>query len=145
MVFPLIVRIFSGEAGQLLARLKRLAGLYALMGVFGLALFLFLLIALFVWSSHHVGTLWTALIFAAAAFVLLAITFVLATMAKRPPAKRADDRLQRDIASVAGVAALSNAPQIVRALRERKGLILVPVAGVGAYGFYRLLAALRGR
>ena len=145
MVFPLIVRLFTGEAGQFLARLKRLVGLYVLMGVFGLALIVFLLGALFLWSAHRYGGVWTALMFSAAAFGLLSITFILTLLAKRPPAKRADDRLQRDIASIAGVTALSNAPQIARAFRQNKSLLILPAAGVGAYGFYRLIAALRGR
>ena len=61
MVFALITRLFTGEAGVFLARLKRLVGLYVMLGIFGLLLLIFLMIALFSWSAQYYGSLNTAL------------------------------------------------------------------------------------
>ena len=145
MIFALITRLFQGEAGIFLARLKRLVGLYVMLGVFALLLVIFLITTLFIWLSQHFGSLATALGFSAGALVLVILTYVMVLVAKRKPETRADDRLQRDIASIAGVTALTNAPQIIRAMRQNRSLIAVPVALGGFYGLYRLIAALRGR
>jgi hypothetical protein len=145
MVFALITRLFTGEAGIFLARLKRLVGLYILLGLFALLLVIFLVIALFIWSSQHFGSLNTALAFAGGSLVLVILTFVMTLLARRRPSTRADDRLQRDIASIAGVTALTNAPQIMRAVRRQKGLLLVPIAGIGIFAIYRFFAQWRDR
>ena len=145
MIFALITRLFQGEAGIFLARLKRLVGLYIMLGVFSLLLLIFLIITLFIWSSQHYGSLNTALGFSAGALVLVLLTFVMTLLAKRKPQTRADDRLQRDIASIAGVTALTNAPQIMRAVRRQKKLLLVPIAGMGFFGLYKILTNRRGR
>ena len=143
MVLALIMRLFSGEAGIMLARLKRLAGLYVLMAILGLFVLIFLTIALFGWIASYVGPIETALIFAGVFFVLMFITFLMAKITGRKPANRADDRLQRDIASIAGVTALSNAPQLFRVLRQRRGLVIVPAAAAGFLGLYSVLSLLR--
>lgn len=145
MVLALILRLFTGEAGILLARLKRLAGLYALMAILILVMLVFLLIALFAWVASHLGVIEAALIFAGVTFVFVIVTFILARIAGRKPANRADDRLQRDIASIAGVTALTNAPQIIRAMKQRRGLLVVPAAAAGFAGLYGLLTFLRRR
>ena len=145
MVFALITRLFTGEAGVFLARLKRLVGLYVMLGIFGLLLLIFLMIALFSWSAQYYGSLNTALGFSAGALLLMIITYAMVLMASRRPSTRADDRLQRDIASIAGVTALTNAPQIMRAVRQQKGLLVIPVAAIGVFGLFRLLAARRDR
>lgn len=143
MVFALITRLLTGEAGVFLTRLKRLVGLYVMLGVSALLLLIFLLIALFIWSSQHFGSLNTALGFAGVALLLVIITFVMTLGAKRRPETRADDRLQRDIVSIAGVTAMTNAPQIMRAVRRQKKLLLVPIAGMGMFGLYKLLTKRR--
>lgn len=146
MVLALIMRLFTGEAGIMLARLKRLAGLYALMALLIVVMLVFLLIALFAWMALHLGVINTALIFAAATFVLVLVTFILARIAGRKPANRADDRLQRDIASIAGVTALTNAPQILRAVNRHRGMLAVPAAvAAGLAGLYGVLTFLRRR
>ena len=145
MVLALITRLLQGEAGIFLARLKRLMGLYIMLGVFGLLLLIFLITTLFIWLSQHFGSLNTALGFSAGSLVLVILTYVMVLMAKRKPETRADDRLQRDIASIAGVTALTNAPQIMRAVRRQKKLLLVPIAGMGFFGLYKILTNRRGR
>jgi membrane protease YdiL (CAAX protease family) len=143
MVFALITRLFTGEAGLFLGRLKRLVGLYVMLGIFALLLLIFLIIALFTWSAQNFGTLPTALGFAGGALLLVIVTYVMTLMAGRRPSTRADDRLQRDIVSIAGVTAMTNAPQIMRAVRRQKGLLVIPVAAIGMFGLYRILASRR--
>ncbi|BDA85888.1 hypothetical protein Sa4125_34300 [Aureimonas sp. SA4125] len=145
MLLALVTKIFAGEAGVFLARLKRIAGLYVLMAICLSMLVIFLMIALFTWASQHFGTLPTALGFCGGSLVLVLLTFVMIMMAKRRPSTRADDRLQRDIASIASVTALSNAPQIFRAIRHNRSLIAFPIAAGGLYGLYRLIAGSRRR
>lgn len=145
MVLALIMRLFTGEASIMFARLKRLIGLYALMAVLVAVMLGFLLIALFAWIASYLGVIETALIFAGVLFVLVLITFIMAKITGRKPANRADDRLQRDIASIAGVTALSNAPQLMRVLRQRKGLVVVPAAAAGFVALYGILSFLRRR
>lgn len=145
MIFALITRLFTGEVGLFFARLKRVVGLYVVMAILTLGLVIFLVTALFIWASRHFGSLETALGFSGVFVVLLVVTYLLSVLAQRKSAPRDDDRLQRDIASIAGVAALSNAPQLVRAMKQRRGVVLVPVAVAGFYGLYRLLASFRDR
>lgn len=145
MILALISRLFVGEAGIFVARLKRLFGLYVMLAIFAILTIVFLLIALFVWSSQNFGSLNTALIFAGVAFVFVVILSIMLSLARRKPKTDTEERLQRDIASIAGVAALSNAPQLVKAMRQKRGLIILPVAAAGFYGLYRLIAAMRER
>lgn len=145
MLVALITRLFTGEADIFVSRLKRQVGFYVLLAILGLALSIFLLLALFLWLAGKFGALPTALGFSGVFLVLFLVTYILAVLAKRRPVRRDDDRLQRDVASIAGVAALTNAPRIVRAMRQKRGLILLPLAGLGFYGLYRLVAAMRGR
>lgn len=145
MLLTLVSKIFAGEAGVFLARLKRVVALYVLLAILLLILAIFVIVALFIWSSQHFGALPTALGFCGGSLVLVLLTFAMIMMAKRRPSTRADDRLQRDIASIAGVTALTNAPQIIRAFRRNRSLIAVPVALGGLYGLYRLISGIRGR
>lgn len=145
MLTQLITKVFTGEAGIFFARMKRLAILYALMAVFALLMVGFLLASLYIWIAESYGSLPTALGFAGVFFLLVLITYIVVVIARRPPHRRADDRLQRDIASIASVAALTNAPTILREVWRRKSLLLVPVAAVGAFGLYRLIAGFRRR
>ncbi len=46
--------------------------------------------------------------------------------------------MQRDVASIASVAAMSNMPLIFRSLRRRKSLLVVPVAAASVWGVYRV-------
>ena len=145
MILALVSKIFAGEAGVFFARLKRLMALYVLLAILLLVLAIFVMIALFIWSAQNFGALPTALGFCGGSLVLVLIAVAMILMAKRRPSTRVDDRLQRDIASIAGVTALTNAPQIMRAVRRQKKLLLVPIAGMGFFGLYKLLANRRRR
>ncbi|WAJ30007.1 hypothetical protein [Antarcticirhabdus aurantiaca] len=145
MLTQLITKLITGEAGIFVEKMKRLAVLYALMAVCALFMLGFLMNALFVWLASHFGAFGTSLGFALFFLVLVIAVYVMISAAGRPPANRADDRLQRDIASIASVAALSNAPLLFSSVRRRKSLLLVPVAGGFLFAVWRLITATRRR
>ncbi|MCB8838106.1 hypothetical protein [Aurantimonas sp. VKM B-3413] len=145
MIGQLVAKLLTGEAGVYIARMQRLAVLYAALTVFLLMMLGFLLGALFIFVAGYIGNLYTALAFAAGFFVLILIAWILTIIARRPPRKRADDRLQRDIASIASVAALSNIPLIFQTVKKRKGLLLVPVAAATGWGVWRAISSYRER
>ncbi|MEE2950806.1 MAG: hypothetical protein VYD57_06055 [Pseudomonadota bacterium] len=130
----LVTKLIQGELGIYLARMKRLAILYAVMVVFALLLVAFLITALFVVVSAEMGALAAALTMAGVCLGVIVLIWIATIVVRRKPAKRAEDRMKRDIASIAGVSALSNAPQLLRAVKRRKSLMLIPLlAGLG-YG-----------
>lgn len=141
----LISRLITGEAGIYIARMRRIAGLYAIMAFFGLLTVGFVFSALYILLAHEVGSLAASLIFAGIFLTLCLVTWILASMAQRPPSRRADDRLQRDVASIAGVAALTNAPLLFRSIRRRKSLLLVPVVGATGFAIWRAISSYRDR
>ncbi|WP_156369317.1 hypothetical protein [Aureimonas sp. Leaf324] len=138
MVFQLISGLVTGEASIYLARLRTIATIYVVMGIVALAMLFFLLLALFAWIAHSIGVVATALIFAAVCLVALIGVYIFLTIARRPARQRAASRVQRDVASIASVAAMSNMPLIFRSLRRRKSLLVVPVAAASVWGVYRV-------
>lgn len=145
MVLQLFTKLITGEAGIYIARLKRLAVLYVIMGLFAVAMLTSLISALSIFLADRFGALETALGFAGVSFLLLVATWIAVVIVRRPPRKRADDRLQRDIAAIAGVAAVSNAPLILGTVKKRKSLLLAPVIAAGAWGIWRAVTAYRSR
>lgn len=144
MLTQLITKLFTGEAGIFVARLQRLFLVYALLGLCAIGFVGFLLGALFVWLSGIYGTLATTLGFAGVCFLLVVGLYIALMVVRRPPRHRASDRLQRDIASIASVAAVSNVPLILSVLRRRKAyLLMLPLAGVGLWGALRGFARTR--
>ena len=111
----------TGEAGLYFARLKNMAVWYAAMGVFALVAVIFLLIALFSWVAVHLGSIAAALIFAGVFLVLGIIAFVMARVSARPPRREpGDNRLERDIASIAGVTATVSQNSMFQNSSERR-------------------------
>lgn len=145
MIWQLVAKLVTGEAGVYVARMRRLVVLYIIMAVFALMMIAYLMTALYVWVASLYGPLAAALGFAAVFFVLVLVTWILTVIVRRPPRKRADDRLQRDIASIAGVAALSNAPLLFQSARRNKKLLLVPVAGAVGWALWRAIESFRTR
>ncbi|HEX2019502.1 MAG TPA: hypothetical protein VGO17_11230 [Aurantimonas sp.] len=145
MLFALVTRLITGEAGIYVARMRRLAALYAIMALFGLMAAAFVFSAFYILLANEVGSLAASLSFAAVFLVLCGVTWILALMARRPPTRRADDRLQRDVASIAGVAALTNAPLLFNSVRRRKSLLLLPVAGAAGFAIWRAISRYRYR
>ena len=145
MLTQLITKIFTGEAGVFFARMRVVALIYAVMVLVGMAMLGFLLAALFIWLASIYGAFTTALGFAALCLVAIIVLYVLLIIARRPPKQRASDRLQRDVASIASVAAISNLPMLIRSFGRSKRLILVPVAAAGIYGAVRVILGFRRR
>ena len=145
MLGQLVTKVFTGEAGVFFARMRRVALIAAIAAFFALAMVGFLVGAAFVWVADAYGSLAASLIFAGLCFALLAISIVALIIAKRPPKQRASDRLQRDIASIASVAALTNAPAIFRSVRRRRSLLLVPLGGGLLFAVLRAINAWRYR
>lgn len=143
MLGQLIARILTGEAGLYFTRLRTFATLYTLIGVAGAGAGFFLLLALFIWLTSAVGALYAALIFAGACLVVAAVFYVLLAIARRPARQESRDRLQRDVASIAGVAAMTNLPRLLQSARRRKRLLAVPLALAGIWGAVRLTLAYR--
>ncbi|NDV85706.1 hypothetical protein GTW51_03220 [Aurantimonas aggregata] len=145
MVLQLITRLITGEAGTYFVRMRRLAGLYAVMALFGLLTAIFLILALFIFLAETFGALPTALGFAGVFLLVFVVFWIMTIMVQRTPSRRADDRLQRDVASIAGVAALTNAPLLFRSIRRNKTLLLVPVAGATGFALWRAISNYRDR
>ena len=143
MVWQLVAKLVTGEAGVYFARIRTLLVLYVVMAVFGLLTLVYLISALYVWVASIYGPLWTSLIFAGAFFLLVVLTWIATIIVRRPKRKRADDRLQRDIASIAGVAALSNMPLLFQSARRNKKLLVVPVAGAVGFALWRAFTSYR--
>ncbi|TFF23087.1 hypothetical protein E3C22_11645 [Jiella endophytica] len=143
MIWQLVAKLVTGEAGVYVARIRRLIMLYAVMAVFAILMLTYLISALYVWVASIYGPLATSLGFAGGFLVLIILTWIATIIVRRPPRKRADDRLQRDIASIAGVAALSNAPLLFQSAKRNKKLLLVPVAGAVGWAVWRAITAYR--
>ncbi|SJZ82712.1 hypothetical protein SAMN05428963_103187 [Consotaella salsifontis] len=134
-----------GEVTAFIARLKRLAVLYGLLAGSALCLLISLLLAIYVWAALEFGPLYAALGFAAFWLVVTLIVWIMLAMARRQGRKASSGRLQRDINSLAGVAAMSTASQAAGAVKNRKSLILVPAGLLGGLVAYRVLRKRQGR
>lgn len=145
MLGSLVVRILTGEAGVLFARLRTVAVLYALMAVAALCVAIFLMLALFLWVASHLGGIWASLIFAGVFAVIIAVLYASLAASRRPKETDRQERLRRDVASIAGVAAMSNLPVILRSARRQKRLLAIPVAAIGLWGAVRMAIYYRRR
>ncbi|WP_182085431.1 hypothetical protein [Aureimonas sp. ME7] len=145
MITQLITKLFTGEASIFLARLRTIVAIYAIMAIFALAMLGFLLLALFVWLAQSYGVLATAIGFAVGCLVALIAVYIFLVIARRPPKQRAADRMQRDVASIASIAAVSNMPLLFTSIRRRKSLLLLPVAAFSFWGLFRVFQGYQDR
>lgn len=136
----LVAKIFQGELGTYFARLKRLTILYVIMSVFILLLLAFLITALFVYVASQIGALNAALIASGLCLVVILALWIMTIVVRRKPEKRVQDRMKRDIASVAGTSAIANLPKILAMARKRKATaILTPIVAIVGFGVWRML------
>ncbi|MDY8110379.1 hypothetical protein U0C82_14650 [Fulvimarina sp. 2208YS6-2-32] len=136
----ILAKIFQGELGIYFARLKRLAILYVIMAIFGILLLAFLITALFVYVATQIGPLNAALIASGLCLAVMVGLWITTIVVRRRPEKRAQDRMKRDIASVAGTSALVNLPKIFAMARKRKAAaFLTPVVALVGFGIWRML------
>jgi ABC-type uncharacterized transport system permease subunit len=132
MLASLIAGFASGEVMNAVRRAKSAAIAYLLAFAFALVGAGFLIAALFTWVSRHFGTVETAIGFGVA-FCLIAIAILLLhSIASRSRARRTR-RQGVDLATVAGVAAVSVLPVL---LKSRVGLA-APLVALAAYAIYR--------
>jgi hypothetical protein len=132
MLAPLIAGFASGEVMNAVRRAKSAAIAYLLAFAFALVGAGFLIAALFTWVARHFGTIEAAIGFGVA-FCLIAIVILLAhSIASRSRARRTR-RQGVDLATVAGVAAVSVLPVL---LKSRVGLA-APLVALAAYAIYR--------
>ncbi|WP_019997831.1 hypothetical protein [Aureimonas ureilytica] len=141
MLGQLITKVFTGEASIYIARLRTALALYIVMAILGISAFGFLVNALFTWLAFRYGHVQTSIGFGLVCLIGVAIMYVVLLVVGRRPRQRARDRVQRDVASIASVAAVSNLPLIFAMVRKRKALLLLPV---GLASFWGLFMALRG-
>ncbi|MER0237901.1 hypothetical protein ABRA89_07145 [Fulvimarina sp. MAC8] len=136
----LVAKIFQGELGTYIARYKRLVTLYAIMSVFILLLLAFLLTALFVFVAAQIGALNAALIASGLCLAIILAIWLMTIKVRRKPEKRVQDRMKRDIASVAGTTALANLPKIFAMARKRKAAaIMTPIVAIVGFSVWRML------
>jgi len=145
MLGQLITKVFTGEASIYIARLRTALAVYIVMALLGLGALAFLLNALFTWLAFRYGHVQTSIGFGIACLVGLAIMYGVLLAVRRPPRQMARDRIQRDVASIASVAAVSNLPLFFRLLRRRKGLLLLPVGLASVWGLFMALRGYRDR
>ncbi|MCM2503286.1 hypothetical protein NDN16_06295 [Aureimonas altamirensis] len=143
MLGQFLAKVVTGEAGIFIARLRQMAVIYVLMAIVALFLLLFLLIAAFLWLAQGVGALPAALYFCGGLALLLVVLYVVLLVVGRTPKERASDRLQRDVASFASVAAVSNLPLILHSVKRRKGLLIIPVVGAALWAGLRAFSSRR--
>ena len=145
MIGPLITKLLTGEASIYLARLRTAMTIYIIMALLALAAVGFLLNALFTWLAERFGHVQTSIGFGVVCLLGVAVMYVLLVIARRPPQQRARDRVQRDVASIASVAAISNMPSIFRLVRRRKSILLVPIGLASLWGLFTALRGYRDR
>jgi len=145
MIGQLITKLFTGEISIYIARLRTAFAIYAAMAILAVAMIGFLIGALFVWLAHRFGTVQTSIGFAVACLVAILVMYALLLVARRPPRQRVADRMQRDVASIASIAAVSNLPLIFASVRRRKSLMMLPVAGLAVWGLFKGLRGFRDR
>lgn len=136
MLGSLIATILSGEAQEAARRARSAAIAYAVAGLLGLLGAGFLVGAGFVAAARRFGTIETALAFGfALIFVALAIVAI-HSMTRKRRRKAAASRRTADIATIAGVAAVTLLPTLLRG-RSAVGGIAAVALGILAYGIYR--------
>ena len=145
MIGPLIAKLFTGEASIYLARLRTAMTIYIVMAILALGAVGFLLNALFTWLAFRFGHVQTSIGFGVVCLIGVAIMYVVLLMARRAPQQRARDRVQRDVASIASVAAISNLPTIFGLVRRRKSVLLVPIGLASIWGLFVALRGYRDR
>ena len=132
MLASLIAGFASGEVMNAVRRAKSAAIAYLLAFAFALVGIGFLIAALFTWVARHFGTIEAAIGFGVAFFLIAMMILLLHAIASRSRARRTR-RQGVDLATVAGVAAVSVLPVL---LKSRAGLA-APLVALAAYAIYR--------
>ncbi len=136
MLGSLIATILSGEALDAARRARSAAIAYAVAGLLGLLGVGFIVGAGFVAAARRFGTIETALAFGFAFLVVALAIVAIHSMTQKRRKKAAASRRTADVATIAGVAAVTLLPTLLRG-RSAVGGIAVAALGILAYGIYR--------
>lgn len=137
MLGSLIAAAASGEFFGAIRRARGAAVAYALALVFGLTGVGFLIGAAFVAASRRWGTIEAAAGFGAG-FILLAILILaIHSFTRRMRADRVAKQRGVDVATIAGVAAVSLLPLLARSKKGGIFGLAAPLIAVAAYAIYR--------
>lgn len=136
MLGSLISTILAGEALDAARRARSAAIAYAFAGLLGLVGVGFLVGAGFVAAARRFGTIEAALAFGFAFLVVALAVIAIHAMTVKRRRKAAAGRRTGDIATIAGVAAVTLLPTLLRG-RSAVGGIAAAALGILAYGIYR--------
>jgi len=148
MLNSLIAAFLSGEAVGAVRRVRSAALVYAFAGITILTGLAFLVGAAFVATARHFGTVEAAIAFGLAFIVLGLAAVGTHSLSGRSRKRQTAGRRSTDLTTIAGVAAMSLLPSLLRKpslLRGKAGLggkaglagIIVPALAILAYGIYR--------
>lgn len=136
MLGSLIATILSGEAVEAARRARTTAIAYAAAGLLGFVGVGFLVGAGFVAAARRFGTIEAALAFGFGFLVVGLGIVAIHSMTEKRKKKAAASRRTADIATIAGVAAVTLLPTLLRG-RSAVGGIAAAALGILAYGIYR--------
>jgi predicted membrane channel-forming protein YqfA (hemolysin III family) len=132
MLASLIAAFASGEAMKVVHRAKVATITYMLAALCGLCGLGFLIGAGYIAASRRYGSLEAAIGFGVGFLVIALVVLAVHAIAARSRARRARRR-GVDLAAIAGVAAMSVLPTL---LKSRAGII-APIVALAAYAIYR--------
>lgn len=132
MLASLIGGFISGETLNMLRRLKSAAIAYLLVALFAAIGVGFLIGAGYIYVAQEFGSLTAAISFGVG-FLLIATIILIVHSIRSSRAKRRRDKRGIDLATIAGAAAITGLPIL---LRSRAGLV-GPLAAIAAYVIYR--------
>jgi Na+/pantothenate symporter len=132
MLASLIAAFASGEAMNAVHRAKVTAIVYLAAAIFGLCGLGFLIGAGYIVAARRFGTVEAAVGFGIGFLLLAIIVIAVRSLTARSRARRARRR-GADLATIAGVAAVSVLPTL---LKSRAGII-APIVALAAYAIYR--------
>jgi hypothetical protein len=132
MLASLIAAFASGEARNTVRRAKATVIVYLLATLFGLCGLGFLIAAAYIVAARKFGGFEAAIGFGIGFLVIAILILAVRSIAARSRARRVRRR-GVDLATIAGVAAVSVLPAL---LKSRAGII-APIVALAAYAIYR--------
>ncbi|MGB3389444.1 MAG: hypothetical protein WBA88_15835 [Pseudaminobacter sp.] len=136
MLASLIASFASGETLLALRRARGAAIAYALAGIAFLCGAGFLLAALYIWMARRYGAIEAALAFGVGFLVIGAIVLVVHKITTGSQARRAAQRRNSDMTTIAVASALAVLPTLLRG-KAGLGTLAAPAIAALAYAIYR--------
>jgi len=136
MLGPLIAAVASGEFFGAIRRARGAALAYVFAGIFGITGVAFLVGAGFVIASRRWGTVEAAIGFGLSFLLIAVLVLAFHSLSRRWRANRVSKQRSVDVATIAGAAAVSLLPVLMRS-KGGLGGIVGPLIAVAAYAIYR--------